>query len=62
MYVKNNNASDKTVTFDGGATTVAWGGEYDVEAPSLVGSRINLYTFVRINTKIFASAVTGYEI
>mgnify|MGYP003651585106 CR=1 FL=1 len=62
MYVKNNNASDKTVTFGGGGTTVEWGGEYDEEAPSLVGSKTNLYTFVRINTKIFASAVTGYAI
>tara|TARA_R110002051_G_scaffold250630_1_gene309993 strand:- start:948 stop:1910 length:963 start_codon:yes stop_codon:yes gene_type:complete len=62
MYVKNNNASDKTVRFNNTlGTTVAWGGEYNLAPPSLVGSKANLYTFVRINSKIFASAVTGYD-
>jgi hypothetical protein len=62
MYVKNNNASDKTVRFNNTVgTTVEWGGEYNLAPPSLVGSKANLYTFVRINSKIFASAVTGYD-
>ena len=39
---------------------VIWGAEYGNTAPAIAANKTNLYTFVRINTGIFASAVTGY--
>lgn len=59
MYVENTAGSDLTVGFP---NTVKWGGEYNNASPNLVNGKTTLYTFVKINSKIFASAVTGYEI
>ena len=42
------------------AGAVRWGAEYSNEAPAIAANKTNLYTFVRMNTGIFASAVTGY--
>jgi len=42
------------------AGAVRWGAEYSNTAPAVVAEKTNIYTFVRINTGIFASAVTGY--
>jgi|8_EtaG_2_1085327.scaffolds.fasta_scaffold00858_10 hypothetical protein len=60
MYVANNSSSAKTATFASG-NAVVWGGEYDSGPPAIPAAKTNLYTFIRINTGIFASAVTGYE-
>lgn len=60
MYVANNSNSAKTATFASG-NAVVWGGEYDSGPPAIAAAKTNLYTFIRINTGIFASAVTGYE-
>ena len=61
MYVENtsNPGSDLTVSFP---NTVKWGGEYAGASPNLVNGKTTLYTFVKINSTIFASAVTGYVI
>ena len=59
MYVENTLGSDITVNFP---NEVEWGGEYGNASPNLVNGKTTLYTFVKINTKIFASAVTGYVI
>ena len=58
MYVENLLGSDIAVNFP---TEVEWGGEYNNVSPDLVNAKTTLYTFVKINTKIFASAVTGYD-
>lgn len=60
MYVTNSTSSEITVNFNGGSTTVYWAAEYSNAAPKLAGDRTNLYTFVNINNKIWASAITGY--
>ena len=66
MYVENIGSSSLGVKFTSGtygpgaSGAVVWGGEYPLGAPSVEVSYANLYTFVRINTGIFASAVTGY--
>jgi hypothetical protein len=67
MYLENTHASNSlgvkfvSGTFGMGASgAVVWGGEYPAGAPSVEVGKANLYTFVRINTGIFASAVTGY--
>jgi len=60
MYVANNSNAAKTATFASG-NAVVWGGEYDSGPPAIAAAKTNLYTFIRINTGIFASAVTGYE-
>ena len=67
MYVENTHSSNSlgvkfvSGTFGIGASgAVVWGGEYPAGAPSVEVGKANLYTFVRINTGIFASAVTGY--
>jgi len=59
MRVKNTLGSDITVTFP---AEVVWGGEYGNVSPGLVDGKTNLYTFAKISTTIFASAVTGYVI
>ena len=60
MYVENSSSSDpRTATFASGSAVV-WGAEYSNTAPAIAANKTNLYTFVRINTGIFASAVTGY--
>jgi hypothetical protein len=42
------------------AGAVRWGAEFSNTAPAVAPNKTNVYTFVRINTGIFASAVTGY--
>ena len=59
MYVQNTAAADLTVGFP---TTVKWGGEYSNVSPNLVNGKTTLYTFVKVNSAIFASAITGYVI
>ena len=59
MYVENTAGSDLTVGFP---NTVEWGGEYAGASPNLVNGKTTLYTFVKINNTIFASAITGYVI
>ena len=59
MYVQNNVGADVTVNFP---NTVEWGGEYGGDSPVLKDGKTTLYTFVKINSKIFASAVTGYAL
>ena len=61
MYVTNSTSSEITVNFNGGSTTVYWGAEYGNVAPKLAGDKTNLYTFINIANKIWASAVTGYN-
>ena len=67
MYLENTHPSNSigvkfvSGTFGIGASgAVVWGGEYPAGAPSVEVGKANVYTFVRINTGIFASAVTGY--
>jgi hypothetical protein len=67
MYVENTSATTpRTAKFTSGtygpdtAGAVRWGAEYSNTAPVIAANKTNLYTFVRINTGIFASAVTGY--
>jgi len=59
MYVENTDSSSHSATFVSGSAVV-WGAEYSNTAPAIAANKTNLYTFVRINTGIFASAVTGY--
>ena len=67
MYVENiSTTTPYTAKFTSGtygpdtAGSVVWGAEYSNTAPAIAANKTNLYTFVRINTGIFASAVTGY--
>ena len=67
LYYQNTHTSDPVLpTFRSGtygtdnAGAVRWGAEYSNTAPTVAVTKTNLYTFVRINTGIFASAVTGY--
>jgi len=63
MYLKNtHNSVVSTPTFVSGSTTpnpILWGGTGG--PPQLEPNRTNVYTFVCVNTGIFASAITGYE-
>ena len=60
MYAENTNSSDPiTGTFLSGSAVI-WGAEFDNTPPAIAAGKTNLCTFVRINTGIFASAVTGY--
>ncbi len=63
MYIENtHNSVVSTPTFVSGSTTpnpILWGGTGG--PPQLEPNRTNVYTFVCVNTGIFASAVTGYE-
>jgi hypothetical protein len=65
-YQNTHNSTPITPKFTSGtygpdtAGAVRWGAEYGNEAPVIAANKTNLYTFVRINTGIFASAVTGY--
>lgn len=62
MYVENTHGGEGTATFNVAAgTTVYWGAEYDNQPPKIAQSKTNLYTFVNINNKIWASAITGYD-
>tara|TARA_R110002051_G_scaffold2140_2_gene11103 strand:- start:812 stop:1867 length:1056 start_codon:yes stop_codon:yes gene_type:complete len=67
LYFQNtHNSTAITPKFRSGvfgpdtAGAVRWGAEYSNEAPAIAANKTNLYTFVRMNTGIFASAVTGY--
>ena len=61
MYIRSTRTSGITPDFTHSAPIpVVWGAEYSNTAPELTAAKTNLYTFVRINTGIFASAVTGY--
>ena len=59
MYANNTDSSSHSATFVSG-DAVVWGAEYSNTAPAIAADKTNIYTFVRINTGIFASAVTGY--
>ena len=59
MYAKNTDSSSHSATFVSGSNVV-WGAEYSNTAPAIAPDKTNVYTFVRMNTGIFASAVTGY--
>ena len=60
MYVENySTTTPYTATFSSG-DAVVWGAEFSNAAPAVAEKKANVYTFVRINTGIFASAVTGY--
>ena len=63
MYIENtHNSVVSTPTFVSGSTTpnpILWGGTGG--PPPLDPNRTNVYTFVCVNTGIFASAITGYE-
>ena len=61
MYIRSTRTSGITPDFTHTTNVpVVWGAEYSNTAPELESAKTNLYTFVRINTGIFASAVTGY--
>jgi len=60
MYVENYHTTNPyTATFSSG-DAVVWGSEFSNVAPAVAEKKANVYTFVSINTGIFASAVTGY--
>ena len=65
-YQNTHNSTAITPKFRSGvfgpdtAGAVRWGAEYSNGAPTIAANKTNLYTFVRMNTGIFASAVTGY--
>jgi len=68
LYWENTNTNTTSITpkFRSGiygtdtAGAVRWGAEFSHTAPAVAPSKTNVYTFVRMNTGIFASAVTGY--
>ena len=73
LYIQNTNAATVTPTFtlQGNATVnfpapivskIVFGADKDgsTSPPPLVGKKTNVYTFVNIQTGIFASAITGY--
>ena len=67
LYIQNPAATAMTPSFTHTeAVPVVWGSEirdgstYSNSPPILASKKTNIYTFVRINTGIFASAITGY--
>ena len=61
LYVKNLSSSRcATPTFYGQG--VEWGGEFSGIAPYISTRKTTLYNFVKINSVIFGSAVTGYDL
>ena len=60
MYIENTHTSNySTPTFTSGTPNkVLWGGTGG--PPHIAPEKTNVYTFVRIGTGIFASAITGY--
>jgi len=68
LYWENTNTDTTSITpkFRSGeygtdsAGAVRWGGDFSHTAPAVAPSKTNVYTFARMNTGIFASAVTGY--
>ena len=64
LYWENTRTDSTNITpnFRSGVAVnaVRWAGEFSNTAPTVAPSKTNVYTFVRINTGIFASAVTGY--
>tara|TARA_R100001163_G_C5067098_1_gene205982 strand:+ start:3351 stop:4352 length:1002 start_codon:yes stop_codon:yes gene_type:complete len=62
MYIHNNYGGEGTATFNvAQGTTVYWGAEYENQAPKIAQNKTNLYTFIKIDDKIWASAITGYN-
>jgi hypothetical protein len=62
LYVRNSSGGDLTPNFRSGIgvdNLVRWGGD-DGDDPVIKGGKTNVYTFVNINQRIFASAITGY--
>ena len=64
FYLKNNTSATLSPTFklDGAVGDVEWGDQYYPNGPSLYGSQTSVYTFLKIGTKVFGSAITGYAI
>lgn len=67
LYVQNPSNTAMTPSFTHTALVpVVWGSEmrdgstYSNSPPILAPKKTNVYTFARINTGIFASAITGY--
>jgi hypothetical protein len=67
LYIQNPAATAMTPSFaHTDAVPVVWGSEirdgntYSNSPPILASKKTNIYTFVRINTGVFASAITGY--
>ena len=64
LYVKNTTASDQSVNFVSGSPNSVMmpaDAEGNNTVPKITANRTNVYTFVRINTGIFTSYVTGYD-
>ena len=64
LYVKNPTVSDQSVNFVSGAPNAVMmpaDAEGNNTAPKITANRTNVYTFIRINTGIFTSYVTGYD-
>ena len=72
LYVKNTTSSDQTANFYSGVRKSASANiensvmmpadaEGNNTVPKITANRTNVYTFVRINTGIFTSYVTGYD-
>jgi hypothetical protein len=65
MYVHNSTFVDQTPQFVSGSPENAVKWPADIEGnnnpPKVVAKRTNVYTFININTGIFASYLTGYD-
>ena len=64
LYVKNPTVSDQSVNFVSGAPNAVMmpaDAEGNNTAPKITANRTNVYTFIKINTGIFTSYVTGYD-
>ena len=73
MYIHNAFGGQPTHTFrwtsgssaseagTGPGTGVLWGAEYAGVAPPIAAGKTNVYTFIRIDSGVFASAITGYD-
>ena len=64
LYIKNTTASNQSVNFVSGSPNSVMmpaDAEGNNTVPKITANRTNVYTFVRINTGIFTSYVTGYD-
>jgi len=64
LYIKNTTASNQSVNFVSGSPNSVMmpaDTEGNNTVPKITANRTNVYTFVRINTGIFTSYVTGYD-
>jgi len=62
LYIRNSTGGDLNPNFRSGIgvdNLVRWSAD-DGDDPVLKGGKTNVYTFVNINQRIFASAITGY--